>query len=112
MPREALLKLVQSQMMLKKKLDARIAELTTSNSSLCQNLEVRWKRDDVRYSIRFSFEKEIQNELDREKDRSEKLRLQVEKMKISETKIQHELNVKRFLTQFLASREEDVRLDH
>ena len=41
MPKETLVKLVQSQQVLKKKLDANISQLTTSNLSLCQTEEVR-----------------------------------------------------------------------
>lgn len=111
MPREGLMKLVQSQMLLKKKLDARIGELTTSNSTLCRNIEVRSEREEIRFLIRFSFKKEIENELDQEKDLSKELRLELEQVKIRETKIQQELNVKRRSIWFLASHDEDVRLD-
>lgn len=40
MSQDELIKLVKSQVLLKKKLEARISELTTSNISLCQNEEV------------------------------------------------------------------------
>ncbi len=40
MSQEDLVKLVKSQVLLKKKLEAKISELTTANVSLCQDAEV------------------------------------------------------------------------
>ncbi len=40
MSQEDLLKLVKSQLLLKKKYEAKVSELTTANVSLCQDAEV------------------------------------------------------------------------
>lgn len=91
MSQEELIVLFKNQVVLKKKLDARIAELTTANVRLCQTEEVLKNLFNTNKTF-FSLQ-EIRNKLEDEQSETKKLRQELEQNKMNEGKLQHELNV-------------------
>ncbi|CAF4373929.1 unnamed protein product, partial [Adineta steineri] len=76
--KEEVLKLFKSQVALKKKLDAKISELSTANVLLCQT------------------EEQIRNELEDEQIKTKNLTEELDQYKIKEAKLQQELNVEKY----------------
>ncbi|UJR23640.1 hypothetical protein I4U23_026625 [Adineta vaga] len=91
MSHEELVTLVKNQVLLKKKLDSRISELTTSNVQLCQA------------------EEEIRNKFEDEQLETKKLRDELNQNKINETKLQQELNKYREASECLQLQNESLK---